>query len=113
MCVATSKDKESYSLLSSYIGLHRDKYGASPVINKYKEKWAMQSLIDDFGVEEVESSLSYYFKLPKENHPLTWFFNNFATIHIARLNAEKDAKIRAAARQKTYELRAEDLNGLS
>lgn len=73
----------------------------------------MQSLIDDFGVEEVESSLSYYFKLPKENHPITWFFNNFTTIHTARLNAEKDDKIRAAARQKTQELRMEYLNGLS
>lgn len=110
---ASKNDKLSYSLLSEYIGLYRDKYNKAPVINKYKEKWAMQSLIDDFGAEEVESSLSYYFKLPKENHPLTWFFNNFATIHIARLNAEKDAKIRAAARQKTYELRAEYLNGLS
>lgn len=110
---ANKNDKLSYSLLSKYITLYHNKYNQTPIINKYKEKWAMQSLIDDFGVDEVESSLLYYFKLPKENHPIIWFFNNFATIHTARLNAEKDAKIRAAARQKTYELRAEYLNGIS
>lgn len=104
---------DAYALLSEYIGMHRDKYKVSPVVNKYKEKWAMQSLIDDFGVEDISKTLSYYFKLTKDGHPLSWFFNNFSSIHTSRLNSERDAKIRAAAREKTQQLRAEYLNGLS
>lgn len=112
--MAASKDnKESYMLLSLYNTLYRDHYNSSPLVNKYKEKWAMQSIIDDFGVENVSITLQYYFKLSKENHPLSWFFNNFSAIHTSRLNSEKDSRIRAAARQKTYELRMEYLNGLS
>lgn len=106
-------DKQAYSLISEYIGLYRDKYGANPVINKYKEKWAMSSIVEDFGYEEVEKTLHYYFKLTKDMHPLTWFFNNFSTLHISRLGSEKDAMLRAEQRKKTQELRAEYLNGVS
>lgn len=110
---ASKTNTDSYALLSQYIGMYRDKYGSSPVVNKYKEKWAMQSLIDDFGIDETSQTLTYYFKLTKEGHPLSWFFNNFSTIHTSRLNSERDAKIRAAAREKTQQLRAEYLNGIS
>lgn len=110
---ASKNDKLSYALLSDYIGLYRSKYNKAPVINKYKEKWAMQSLIDDFGVEEVGLTLTYYFKLSKDMHPLSWFFNNFSAIHTSRLAAEKDSKVRLHARQRTRELRAEYLSGLS
>lgn len=112
--MATSKnDKQSYILLSHYISEYYAKYSASPLVNKYKEKWAMQSLIDDFGLEDVQSAITYYFKLSKDGHPLSWFYNNFAAIHTSRLNAEKDIKVRSDARKKTLELRAEYLNGVS
>lgn len=110
---ASKNDKNSYALLSEYVGLYRNKYGQNPIINKYKEKWAMQSLIDDFGVEDVGLTLEYYFKVTKEGHPLSWFFNNFSTLYSSKKNAEKDEDVRMAARQRTSELRAEYLNGLS
>jgi hypothetical protein len=46
-------------------------------------------------------------------HPLGWFVNNFSTLHISRMNSEKDAMLRADQRKKTQELRAEYLNGVS
>lgn len=109
----SSADKEAYALLSEYSRLYRDKYGSTPVLNKYKEKWAMLSLLEDFGRDGVESTLEYYFKLSKDGHPLTWFVNNFTTVHTSRLNARKDAMLREEQRKKTQELRAEYLNGLS
>jgi hypothetical protein len=108
-----SKDKDSYSLLSSYISLYRNKYGNSPIVNKYKEKWAMSSLIEDFGISSVQDTLNYYFKLNKEGHSLSWFFNNFSTIHSSRLSAERDAMIRQEQRVRTMEIRAEFINGVS
>lgn len=108
-----SKDKDSYSLLSSYISLYRNKYGNSPIVNKYKEKWAMSSLIEDFGISGVQDTLDYYFKLNKEGHSLSWFFNNFSNIHSSRLSAERDAMIRKEQRVRTMEIRAEFINGVS
>ena len=109
---ASKVDKEAFALISQYISLYRARYSSAPIINKYKEKWGMASLVEDFGKEEVSDTLTYYFKINREGHSLPWFYNNFSTIHISRLSAEKDDKIRAAAWQKTQELRAEYLNGI-
>jgi hypothetical protein len=109
----SNSDKEAYSLISEYVRLYREKYGVSPTINKYKEKWAFISLAEDFGYEGVDKTLGYYFKLTKDMHPLGWFVNNFSTLHISRMNSEKDAMLRADQRKKTQELRAEYLNGVS
>lgn len=106
-------DKDSYSLLSEYSKLYHAKYGQPPILNKYKEKWGMSSLVEDFGKEDVSRTLNYYFKINREGHSLPWFYNNFSNIHLSRLSAEKDDKIRAAVREKTRQLRAEYLNGLS
>lgn len=109
---ASKTDKDAYSLISLYISLYRDKYNLSPIVNKYKEKWAMNSLIEDFSKDDVEKTLSYYFRLSKDNHPLTWFYNNFSSIHMSRISAEKDDRLRSAAREKTQQLRAEYLDGI-
>lgn len=111
--MARSKiETAAYALVSDYTCLYKAKYGVPPLINKYKEKWAMISLIEDFGTEEVLETLNYYFKLSKEGHPLAYFYNNFASIHNGRLSSERDAKIREEQRRVTQQLRAEYINGL-
>ena len=112
MAASKANDKDAYSLLSEYSRLYEFKYKQSPIVNKYKEKWGMSSLVDDFGREGVGKTLTYYFKINREGHSLSWFYNNFSTLHLSRLNAEKDDRIRAAARAKTRQLRAEYLDGL-
>lgn len=102
----------AYALISDYTCLYKQRYGIPPLVNKYKEKWAMTSLVEDFGPEEVNKTLEYYFRLGKEGHPLNWFFNNYSSLHSSRLESEKDAKIREEQRRKTQELRAEYLNGI-
>ena len=111
--MATNKnDKPSYALISEYIALYRNKYGVTPMVNKYKEKWGMLSLIEDFGVEDVGHTLEYYFRLSKDMHPLPWFYNNFSSIHTSRLASEKDDNIRLETRKKMQQLRAEYLDGV-
>lgn len=110
---ASKSDKEPYALLSEYSKLYQLRYKQAPILNKYKEKWGMSSLIEDFGKDGVLDTLHYYFKINREGHSLSWFYNNFSTIHSSRLSAEKDDKIRAAAREKTRQIRAEYLNGIS
>lgn len=109
---ANKSDKDAFALLSEYSKLYQTKYGNAPVLNKYKEKWGMSSLVEDFGRDGVSQTLTYYFKINREGHSLSWFYNNFSNIHLSRLASEKDAKIRAEAREKTKQLRAEYLNGI-
>lgn len=111
--MAKSKNETAaYALISDYVCLYKNRYGITPLVNKYKEKWAMLSLVEDFGSEEVNKTINYYFNINKEGHPLNWFYNNFSTVHSSRLAAERDKELRAQQRKKTQELRAEYLNGL-
>jgi hypothetical protein len=110
---ANKSDKDAYSLLSEYSRLYQTRYSQSPVINKYKEKWGMSSLVEDFGKEGVSKTLLYYFKTNREGHSLSWFYNNFSNIHSSRLSSEKDAIIRREQRIKTMQIRAEFMNGVS
>lgn len=111
--MARSKlETAAYALLSDYSCLYKQRYGIPPPVNKYKEKWAMISLVEDFGSEEVSKSLDYYFRLNKEGHPLNWFYNNYSTVHTSRIESERDKLLREEQRRKTIELRAEYLDGV-
>ena len=111
--MARSKtETAAYSLISDYVCLYKQRYGIPPIVNKYKEKWAMTSLVEDFGADEVLKTIQYYFHLNKQGHPLNWLYNNYSSVHSSRLEAERDAILREQQRRKTQELRAEYLNGI-
>ena len=67
----------AFALLTYYAKKFEDKYGKKPNINKYKEKWAASSILEDFEFDNAKLIIDYYFTLSKEGHPLSWLFNNF------------------------------------
>jgi hypothetical protein len=74
---STSDAKYAHTLLSFYDKLYTEKYGNKPKYNKYREKWAMQDVVDSVGFERAKELLEYYLKVTKPRHPLQWFFYNF------------------------------------
>jgi hypothetical protein len=74
------KSKEPYILISLYETLYFEKYNKKPRLNKFREKWAMQDVIDSVGYDRAKELLEYYFKTSKSGHPLTFFFYNFDKI---------------------------------
>ena len=101
----------AFALLSYYAKAYKAKYGKQPVINKYKEKWAASSFLEDYGNDACERVIDYYFKTPKEGHPLNWMFNNFDSLLNAYQAQIEDEKIRAERRAETARIRQEFLNG--
>lgn len=104
-------EKLAFILLGTYGKLYESKYGKKPVINKYKEKWAASSLIEDFGKEDVDEVLEYYFRLSKDGHPLNWFYNNFDSLYSANKENKRDKELRMQRRLETAKIRQEFLNG--
>ena len=82
-------NKLPYILLTDYSNLYKDKYGKVPRINKFREKWAMQDVIDSVGYDRARELLGYYFKTSKSGHPLNFFYNNFDRMDAFMENAEK------------------------
>jgi hypothetical protein len=99
-----ANEKLPYVLIGLYENLYFEKYNKKPRINKFREKWAMQDVIDSVGMDKAKELLVYYFKTAKSGHPLSFFFYNFDKIDYLKTEREKDAKHRKLLLQATKEL---------
>ena len=86
--------KQAYGLVSLYIALYKNKYKKVPLVNKYRDKWAMQDVIDTVGYERARILMDYYFKCSKPGHPLNWFLYNFDKLDDTLLKSEQDLQYR-------------------
>jgi hypothetical protein len=93
--------KQAYALVSLYCALYKQMYGKNPVVNKYREKWAMQDVIDSVGLERARVLLEYYFKTSRSGHPISWFFYNFEKLDLSLSQIQEDKTRREIIRSKT------------
>ena len=97
-------NKLPYILLTDYSNLYKSKYGKAPRINKFREKWAMQDVIDSVGYDHAKVLLGYYFKTSKMGHPLNFFYNNFDRLDTFMENSERDKNSRRKLMEETKKL---------
>ena len=97
-------NKDPYILITHYQNLYKSKYGRLPSINKFREKWGMQDVIDTVGFQRAKELLNYYFTTNKYGHPLQFFFYNFDKIDQINREVEKDKVNRKALREATKKL---------
>jgi hypothetical protein len=97
-------NKEPYILLSLYSNLYEGMYNTKPTINRYKEKWAMQDVIDSIGFDRSKDVLYYYFKTGKNRHPLNFFYNNFERIEDMMMQIKEDKANRSRLLQETKKM---------
>lgn len=96
-----ANEKEPYVLIGLYENLYKEKYGKKPSMNKFREKWAMQDVIDSVGLDRAKDLIYYYFSLPKGGHPLQFFLYNFDRIDNAIAEVEKDKERRRLLLEET------------
>jgi hypothetical protein len=99
-----ANEKAPYILMGLYESLYKEKYGKKPRLNKFREKWAMQDVIDSVGYERAKDLLVYYFKTNKSGHPLNFFFYNFDRIDQLKTEIERDKINRIALREATKKM---------
>jgi hypothetical protein len=93
--------KLAHALVTKYTNLFELKYGRKPTMNRYREKWAMQDVIDSVGYDRAVEILDYYFQISKSGHPLAWFYNNFDKIDESMLKLQEDKNRRAKLLEQT------------
>ncbi len=96
-----AENKQPYILLSLYQALYKDKYNKQPKLNKYRDKWAMQDVIDTVGYDRAKELVEYYFKTGKIGHPLQFFFYNFDSMDRIKEESDKDKLNRIKLREQT------------
>ena len=95
------EEKYPYALISYYIACYKQKYKKQPIVNKYREKWAMKDVIDTIGFVRAKELIDYYFKLERASHPLDWFSNNFDKMDLALKKIDADKKRTKLVMSKT------------
>ena len=102
--------KQAYALVSLYISLYKNRYNKQPLVNRYREKWAMQDVIDTVGVDRSKELLEYYFKCNKIGHPLNWFLYNFDRLDDVLIRSKEDVERRKDLRKQTKNLVEQEFN---
>ena len=74
--------KLAHALLTLYVAMYEKTYTRKPMVNRHRDKWAMQDVIESVGYDRARDLLEYYFRVRQSGHPLTWFFYNLSLIHI-------------------------------
>jgi len=93
--------KLAYGLVGFYCTLYKKNYGKTPVVNRYREKWAMQDVIDSIGYDRAKTLLEYYFQVGKPPHGIQWFFYNFEKLDFNLQQQEQDKTRRELIRSRT------------
>jgi hypothetical protein len=110
--VTKDSAKDAFIVLGHYAKAYESRYGIKPTINKYKEKWAAQSFVEDYGIEKVKEVIDFYVsRLSKDKHPIAWLFNNFDNVLQSYESEIKDLELRRERREETMRLRKEWLDG--
>lgn len=99
-----ANNREPYILLTMYQNMYKEKYGRLPSLNKYREKWAMQDVIDSIGFDRAKELIEYYFNTGKNGHPIQFFFFNFDKIDIMEREIKKDKTNRRILQEATKKL---------
>ena len=99
-----ANNKEPYILMTLYQNLYKEKYNRVANINKFREKWAMQDVIDSVGFDRAKELMEYYFALNKNGHPLQFFFYNFDKMDSLKLEIEKDKEKRRLLLEETKKM---------
>jgi hypothetical protein len=102
--------KQAYALVSLYIALYKNRYNKQPLVNRYREKWAMQDVIDTVGFDRSKELLEYYFKCNKIGHPLNWFLYNFDRLDDVLIRSKEDVERRKDLRKQTKNLVEQEFN---
>lgn len=102
----TAQKKQPYMLIDLYILLYKQKSGRAPVINRYKEKWGFQDMIDSLEYDRAVEVIKYYF-MTDNNWSTSQLFNNFEKYDDALRKRDADREYRAKLREETR-LRMED-----
>ena len=86
--------KLAHALVTKYSDLYEIKYNKKPTINRHREKWAMNDVIDSVGYDRAKELLEYYFRVTKPGHPLTFFYYNFDKMDESMVKLQQDKERR-------------------
>ena len=101
MASAAALAKQANGLVTLYVNLWADKYNDAPAVNRHRDKWGFQDMVEDLGYDRAKEVITYYFQTGRPGHPLKHLLMNYDRLHKLLLEIEQDEIDRVRLRKET------------
>ena len=98
----------AHKMIGVYKKLYKDKYGNTPVVNAYRDKWGMLDMLESLGEADTRLMLEYHLSTGAPP-TLDWLYKNFDVLYRAYNEKIEDERNRERLRQETKKY-MEELN---
>ena len=97
-----AEKKNRFALISKFESMCKINGYQKPVLNKHKEQWAADDLLESWDGPEIYSAMEYYFQV---NNSPSWkgFCNNVDRLLQSKAEKEEDDRLRAERRIQAKE----------
>lgn len=95
--------KEAGVLLDHFKKIYKEKYGKSPKVNTYSDKWGMIDTIDDHGFDKTRELLDYYISTGSDWHSIKDFYRRADVYRESMEAGKRDRMYRERLMQQTKE----------
>lgn len=102
--IENNTKSEPYRLVGEFARLYAEKHKKKIRINRYKYKWAMFDMIEDYGASRVYEVMRFYFDLNNSNHTIDFFVYNFDRLEKSMVELQKDREHRQRLREATKKM---------
>lgn len=95
-------NQQAYALISLFEKHYDKQYGRKPQVNRHRDKWGFQDMVEDLGYEGAQEIIAYYFQLKKYvGHPVQGLLRNYDQFARIRQERAEDEANRLRLRAET------------
>lgn len=95
-------NQQAYALITHFEKAYFEKNGEKPQLNRHRDKWGFQDMVEDLGYQGALSIIDYYFEL-QGPHTIQRLLRNYDQMDKIRREKADDDEKRAEIRKQTAE----------
>ena len=95
-------NQQAYALITHFEKKYVEKYGEKPQVNRHRDKWGFQDMIEDLTYAGAQEIIDYYFGL-EGSHTIQRLHRNYDQMARIRKERAEDESEREKIRKQTAE----------
>jgi hypothetical protein len=94
-------NKQATGLYNFYLKIYTEKYGHGPNSNRYRAKWGLRDMLEEYSYDVCKDVIEYFFRTEKPGHPIDFFLSNYDRLYRFMMERKEDERKREELRKQT------------
>lgn len=94
-------NKQANGLYTLYQKKYTEKYGRGPNGNRYRAKWGIRDMLEDYSYDDCKKIVEYYFRTGKQGHSIDFLLTNYDRVFEFMTERMEDERKREELRKQT------------